>query len=104
MVRRPGAVIVPNEFAADWLSKRYRIDPPVVVRNCPPIAAFITDHPVLEPVLRASLTPSVAAIALAVNATTGEKAVLSGLAVLGSVAAAVYVARRRRKSPEHISG
>jgi glycosyltransferase involved in cell wall biosynthesis len=39
LIRRADAVITVNEFAAGWLSKRYRITPPVVVRNCPPLAA-----------------------------------------------------------------
>jgi glycosyltransferase involved in cell wall biosynthesis len=38
LIHRVDAVITVNEFFADWLSIRYRITPPVVVRNCPPLA------------------------------------------------------------------
>jgi len=38
LIHRADAVIITNEFAANELSKRYGIDLPVVVRNCPPIA------------------------------------------------------------------
>jgi glycosyltransferase involved in cell wall biosynthesis len=38
LIRRVGAVITVNEFAARELSRRYGISLPVVVRNCPPIA------------------------------------------------------------------
>ena len=38
LIRRADAVIIPNEFAAEELSKRYGIDLPSVVRNCPPLA------------------------------------------------------------------
>jgi glycosyltransferase involved in cell wall biosynthesis len=39
LVRRVDAVVTVNEFIAEWLSKRYGIALPVVVRNCPPLAA-----------------------------------------------------------------
>lgn len=38
LIRRADAVIIPNEFAAKELAKRYRIRLPSVVRNCPPLA------------------------------------------------------------------
>lgn len=38
LIHRADAVIIPNEFAAEELAKRYGIGLPVVVRNCPPLA------------------------------------------------------------------
>lgn len=38
LIRRADAVITVNEFAAGELSRRYRINLPIVVRNCPPLA------------------------------------------------------------------
>jgi glycosyltransferase involved in cell wall biosynthesis len=37
LIHRADAVIIPNEFAADELSRRYGIALPSVVRNCPPL-------------------------------------------------------------------
>jgi len=38
LIHRADAVIIPNEFAAKELSRRYGISLPSVVRNCPPLA------------------------------------------------------------------
>jgi hypothetical protein len=63
----------------------------------PPIAAFLTDHPGLKPVVRAGLVPAVAMSTVAINTSPTEKAAILGLALL-SVALAIWAARRRVKS------
>jgi len=70
-------------------------------RVSPPIAEFITEHPSLKPIVRAGLLPAVAVSAVVVNTTPAEKMAVVGLLVLGSVALAVWVKRRRGKGPEY---
>jgi hypothetical protein len=67
----------------------------------PPIAEFITEHPVLKPIVRAGLVPAVAMSAIAVNTTVAEKMVIVGLLVLVLVALAVWAKRRRGRGPEY---
>ena len=66
-------------------------------RVSPPIAVFISEHPGLKPVVRAALAPAVGMSALVVNTTPAEKGAIAGLLLLGSVAIAVWAARRRGK-------
>jgi hypothetical protein len=56
----------------------------------PPIAEFITEHPILKPIVRAGLVPAVAMSTVAVDTTPAEKAAIAGLLVLVSVALAVW--------------
>jgi hypothetical protein len=70
-------------------------------RFSPPIAEFITEHPVLKPIVRAGLLPIVAMSTLAVNTTPTQKATMVGLLAFVSAALAVWVTRRRRRGPEH---
>jgi hypothetical protein len=56
----------------------------------PAIAEFITEHPVLKPVVRAGLLPAVSMGIVAVNTPPAEKAAVVGLVVLVSVALAVW--------------
>jgi uncharacterized repeat protein (TIGR02543 family) len=70
-------------------------------RGSPPIAEFITEHPVLKPIVRASLVPAVAMSTVAVNTTPAEKAAIVGSVVLVSVALAVWAKRRRGRGPEY---
>ncbi len=74
----------------------------VYYRVSPPIAEFITEHPSLKPIVRAGLLPAVAMSTIAVNTTPVEKIVLVGLLVLGSVAVAIWLTRRRGRDPEYI--
>jgi hypothetical protein len=67
----------------------------------PPIAEFITEHPSLKPIVRAGLMPAVAMSTIAVNTSPAEKIAIVGLLVLLSVALAIWLARRRDKSPYH---
>ncbi|KPL23578.1 MAG: hypothetical protein AMJ75_05815 [Phycisphaerae bacterium SM1_79] len=67
----------------------------------PPMAQFITEHPVLKPIVRAGLVPAVAMSAIAVNTTPVEKMVMVGLLVLVSMAVAVWVTRRRGRCTEY---
>jgi len=64
-------------------------------RVSPPMAEFITEHPSLKPIVRATLAPALAMSTIAVNTTPGEKAAIVGLLVLLSAALAVWATRRR---------
>ena len=70
-------------------------------RVSPPVAQFITEHPLLKPIVRAGLVPAVAMSTVAVNTTPAEKAAVVGLLVLVSVALAVWATRRRHRGPEY---
>jgi hypothetical protein len=70
-------------------------------RVSPLIAEFITEHPILKPIVRAGLMPAMVISTIAVNTTSAEKAAILGLLVLVSVALAVWVARRRRRGPQY---
>jgi hypothetical protein len=70
-------------------------------RLSPPVAEFITEHPILKPIVRAGLLPAVAMSAVAVNTTVDEKSIVAGLLVLVSVAVAIRATRRRGKSSEY---
>jgi hypothetical protein len=67
----------------------------------PPLAEFITEHPVLKPVMRAGLMPVVTVSSIGVNTTPAEKMAMVGLLVLISVALAVWGMRRRGRGPEY---
>ncbi|HXZ29679.1 MAG TPA: CFI-box-CTERM domain-containing protein, partial [Dehalococcoidia bacterium] len=71
-------------------------------RVSPPIAAFITEHPSLKPVVRAGLVPAVAMSTIAVSAAPVEKVAIACMLVLFCVALAVWATRRRRRGSEHI--
>jgi len=70
-------------------------------RVSPPIAQFITEHPSLKPIVRASLLPAVALSAVAVNTTVDGKTIVAVLLVLISTALAVWLTRRRGRDPEY---
>jgi uncharacterized repeat protein (TIGR01451 family)/fimbrial isopeptide formation D2 family protein/uncharacterized repeat protein (TIGR02543 family) len=70
-------------------------------KTSPPIAKFITEHPILKPIVRAGLVPAVAMSTIAINTTPAEKAAIVGLLVLVSVALAVWATRRRGRGPEY---
>ena len=65
----------------------------------PPIAEFITEHPVLKPVVRAGLMPAIAMSTVAVNISPAPKAGIAGTLVLAAVVAAVWATRRRARGP-----
>jgi hypothetical protein len=67
----------------------------------PPIAEFITEHPGLQPVVRAGLLPAVVMSAIAVNITPVEKTAIVGLLVIASVALALWVTRQRGRGSEY---
>jgi hypothetical protein len=67
----------------------------------PPIAAFITEHPGLKPIVRVGLVPAVAMSTLAVNTTPAEKMAILGFLVLVSVALAVWAKRRQGRGSEY---
>jgi hypothetical protein len=73
-------------------------------RASPPIAEFITEHPVLKPVVRTGLLPAVAMSAVVVNTTPAEKIAVIALLVLASVALTIWVTRRRDRGPEYTRG
>jgi hypothetical protein len=73
----------------------------VYYRVSPPIAAFITEHPGLKPVVRGGLAPAVAISSVAVNTAPAEKAAIIGMLVLFSVALAVWLTSRRNKGPKY---
>jgi len=65
----------------------------------PPMAEFITEHPSLQPIVRAGLLPAVAMSTVAVNTTPVEKIAIIGLLALVSVA--VWAMRRRGRRSEY---
>ena len=67
----------------------------------PPIAEFITEHPSLQPMVRAGLVPAVAMSTVIVNTTMAENMAIVVLLVFVSVAVAIWVIRRRGRSPEY---
>ncbi len=73
-------------------------------RASPPIAGFITEHPILKPIVRAGLLPVVAMSTVVVNTTPTEKTAIAGVLVLVSVALAVWATRRRSRGPEYTWG
>ena len=70
-------------------------------RVSPPIAEFISEHPVLKLIVRAGLMPAVAMSTVAVNTTPPEKTAIVSLVVLVSVALAIWAMRRRGRGPEY---
>jgi len=70
-------------------------------RVSPPIAEFITEHPILKPIVRAGLVPVVAMSTVAVNTTPAEKAIIIGLLTLISAALAAWATRRRGGDSEY---
>ena len=75
----------------------------IYYRVSPPIAAFITEHPGLKPIVRAGLVPAVAASAITVSTTPAEKTVIVCLLVLVSVVVATWARKRGRSGPEYTS-
>ena len=73
-------------------------------RVSPAVAEFITEHPVLKPVVRAGLLPAVAMSIVAVNTAPAEKAAIVGLVVLVSVAVVVWTIKRRGRGPQRTCG
>jgi hypothetical protein len=71
-------------------------------RVSPPIAEFITEHPVLKPIVRVGLVPAVLMSTIAVNTTPAEKIAIAGLLVLISVALAVWTKRLRRRGTKYV--
>ena len=67
----------------------------------PPIAEFITEHPVLKTIVRVGLLPAVAMSTMVINTTPVEKAALVGLLVLVSMGFAVWITRWRGRGPEY---
>jgi hypothetical protein len=55
----------------------------------PPIAEFVTEHPVLKTIVRVGLLPAVAISTIVINNTQAEKINIIGLVALVSVALAV---------------
>ena len=71
-------------------------------RVSPPIAKFITEHPVLKPIVRVGLLPAVVMSTVAVNTTLAEKIAIAGMLALVSVALVVWEKRRRSRGLEYI--
>jgi hypothetical protein len=67
----------------------------------PPIAAFITEHPSLKPIVRAGLLPTVTMSTVVVNTSPAEKTAIIGLLVLVSLAVAIWATRRRGSGTQH---
>lgn len=70
----------------------------------PPIAEFISEHPILKPIVRAALLPAVLMSTIAVNSTPAEKVAMIGLLALISVGIIVWAKRWRGKGSEHSRG
>jgi hypothetical protein len=70
-------------------------------RVSPPIAEFITEHPILKPIVRAGLLPVVVMSTIVVNTTPAEKTTIVGLLALLSVAVTVWATRRRGRGPQY---
>jgi hypothetical protein len=67
----------------------------------PPIAEFITEHPVLKTIVRVGLLPAVAMSTVVVNTTQAEKIAIIGLVALVPMALGVWITRRWRRDPEY---
>ena len=70
-------------------------------RVSPPMADFITEHPILKPIVRAGLMPAVAVSTVVVKTTPAGKMAIAGLLVLVPVALAVWATRRRGSGPKY---
>jgi len=68
-------------------------------RGSPPIAGFISENPVLKPVVRAGLSPAVVMGTVVVNTTPAARTAIVGLLVLVSAPLAVRATKRRRTDP-----
>jgi hypothetical protein len=66
-------------------------------RTSPPIAEFITEHPVLKPIVRAGLLPAVVMSTVIVDTSPTEKTAVIGLVAVVSAALAVWATRRRSR-------
>jgi hypothetical protein len=71
-------------------------------RTSPPLAAFITDHPGLQPAVRVALVPAIAVSTLAIDTTLADRMAILGLLTLASAALIVWTSRRRAKDPPPI--
>ena len=69
-------------------------------RVSPPIAEFLTEHPALQPMVRAMLLPAVALSTIAVNTSPAAQIAILAL-LLASVAVAVWATRRRERGPAY---
>jgi hypothetical protein len=69
-------------------------------RVSPPIAQFLTEHPALQPVVRAMLLPAVALSTIAVNTSPAVQIAILAL-LLASVAVAIWATRRRERGPAY---
>ena len=90
------AYLLTNPLGETFVDLYYRVSPPV--------AEFITEHPVLKPLVRVGLQPAVAMSTVAVNTSPAEKAALTGLWLLLSAAVALWMTRHRGEGPEYTSG
>jgi uncharacterized repeat protein (TIGR02543 family) len=88
--------LVTNQLGRAFIDFYYKVSPA--------IAEFITEHPVLKPIVRAGLVPAVVMSIIAVNTTAAEKMAIAWLLVLVSAALAVWAMRRRGRGPEHTRG
>jgi hypothetical protein len=70
-------------------------------RVSPPIAQFLTEHPALQPMVRAMLLPAVALGTIAVNTSPAAQIAILVL-LLASVAVAVWATRRRERGPAYV--
>ena len=73
-------------------------------RVSPPIAGFITEHPSLKPVVRATLLPAVLMSTVAVKTTSVEKVTMISLLALVLLGMAVWAKRWRSKGSAHSRG
>jgi len=92
-----------REFRDEYLvtNRLGRILTDLYYGTSPPVAAFITEHPGLKPIVRTGLAPALAMSKVAVDTSTVEKATILGLLLL-SVVLAVWTTRRRCKSSQHV--
>jgi hypothetical protein len=70
-------------------------------RVSPPIAQFLTEHPALQPIVRAALMPVVALSTVAVTSAPSTQIAILFL-LLASVAVAVWATRRRERGPAYV--
>jgi len=67
----------------------------------PPIAQFLTEHPALQPIVRAALMPVVALSTVAVTSAPSTQIAILAL-LLASVAVAIWATRRRERGPAYV--
>jgi len=85
--------LLPNQVGQDLVDLYYKVSPP--------IAAFITEHPSLKPIVRVGLLPAVAMSTTVINTNTADKMTIIGLLALALIAVAIWATKRRGSESDY---